>query len=62
MVLRRIIIDNSLRYIPKSKQTRENKDNTIKNKSTPRNKTKIFHKTKKGFLKNFSAQGFKYLK
>ena len=32
MVLRRITIDNSVRYIPKSVQTKEIKQNTIKNK------------------------------
>ena len=32
MVLRKITIDNSVRYIPKSEQTKEIKQNTIKNK------------------------------
>ena len=32
MVLRRITIDNSVRYITKSVQTKEIKQNTIKNK------------------------------
>ena len=36
MVLRKMTVDNSVRYIPKSEQTRENRQNTIKNKSTPR--------------------------
>ena len=42
MVLRKITIDNSVRYIPQKEQTREVKQKTIKNKSTPRkqNKTK----------------------
>ena len=31
MVLRKITIDNSVRYIPKSEQTTEIKPNTIKN-------------------------------
>ena len=34
MVLRRVIVDNSVRYIPKSGQTRENKPNMMKNKKT----------------------------
>ena len=34
MVLRRITIDNSVRYIPKSEQTKEVKQNTIKNKKS----------------------------
>ena len=32
MTLRKITIDNSVRYIPKSEQTRENKPNITKNK------------------------------
>ena len=32
MPLRKITIDNSVRYIPKSEQTKEIKQNTIKNK------------------------------
>ena len=34
MVLRKITIDNSVRYIPKSEQTKEIKQNKIKNKKT----------------------------
>ena len=32
MVLGKITVDNSVRYIPKSEQTKEIKQNTIKNK------------------------------
>ena len=32
MVLRKLTVDNSVRYIPKSEQTKEIKQNTIKNK------------------------------
>ena len=32
MVLRKITIDNSVRYIPRSERTKEIKQNTIKNK------------------------------
>ena len=32
MVLRRITVDNSVRYIPKSEQTKEIKQNKTKNK------------------------------
>ena len=32
MVLRKITVDNSVRYIPKSEQTKEIKQNTLKNK------------------------------
>ena len=34
MVLRKITVDNSVRYIPKSEQLGEMKQNTIKNKKT----------------------------
>ena len=60
MVLRKIIIDNSVRYIPKIKQTREINQNTIKNKSSPRN-TNISQNSKK-FLKNVATCGFAALK
>ena len=36
MTLRKITIDKSVRYIPKSEQTRENKTKTIKAGSLPR--------------------------
>ena len=32
MILRKMTIDNSVRYIPKSEQTKEIEQNTIKNK------------------------------
>ena len=32
--MRKINVDNSVKYIPKTEQTREIKQNTIKNKST----------------------------
>ena len=64
MVLRRITVDNSVRYIPKSEQSKEKdiKPNTIKNKSTPRKQNKDISQKSKKFLKNISAQGFKYIK
>ena len=63
MVLRRIFVHNSVRYIPKSGQTRENKPIMMKKNKvnkfnlfqevnqTGENKTKIFHKTIKNSLK-----------
>ena len=63
MVLRRITVDNSVRYIPKSEQTRENKPIMMKNKKQseqiqpisgggkPNTRKKIFHKTKNSFKK-----------
>ena len=47
MVLRKITIDNSVRYIPKSEQTRENKTKTIKAASLPRKKNKNFSQNSK---------------
>ena len=65
MVLRRITVDNSVRYIPKKEQTRENKPIMMKNKNklnkfnlfqeevnqTQENKSKIFQKIIKNLLK-----------
>ena len=54
MVLRKITVDNSVRYIPKSEQTKEIKQNKIKNK----NQSEKIHpisgggKQNKKFLKN----------
>ena len=50
MRLRKITIDYSLRYIPNSEQTREIKQNTIKNKATPRKETKNISQNKKNSL------------
>ena len=53
MVLRRITVDNSVRYIPKNEQPKKQ----ILNETPKRriqileNKTKWFHKTMKSFLK-----------
>ena len=52
MTLRKITIDNSVRYIPKSEQMSENK----KQKQFLVNKTKKFHKTIKSFLIMFQHQ------
>ena len=55
MTLRKITIDNSVRYIPKSEQTRENKTK-IKAGSLARKENKKFHKTVKSFLIMFQHQ------
>ena len=47
MTLRKITIDNSVRYIPKSEKTRENNQKQKKLVQFLVNKTKIFHKTVK---------------
>ena len=59
MVFRKITIDNSVRYIPKSEQMREIKTNTIKAGSLPRKQNKRISQNNKKFLKKVSASGFK---
>ena len=76
MTLRKITIDNSVRYIPKSEQTKEIKQNMINNKkqseqiqpfsggSKPntRKQNKNLSQNSKNFLKNVAASGFAVLK
>ena len=54
MVLRKITIDNSVRFIPKNEKTKEIKQNPTKNKIRPvsggKIKTKIYHKIVKNSL------------
>ena len=63
MTLRKITIDNSVRYIPKTEQTKEKeiKPKSIKTGSIPRKQNKNISQNSKKFLKNISASGFKYL-
>ena len=63
MVLRKITVDNSVRYIPKNEQTKEknNKPKTTKAGSLPRKQNKKTSQNNKKFLKNISASGFKYI-
>ena len=56
MTLRKITIHNSVRYIHKSEQTRENKTKTV-----PRKQNKKISQNNKKFLDNVSASGFKYI-
>ena len=60
MTLRKITIDNSVRYIPKNDQTKEenSKPETIKAGSLPRKQNKKPSQNKKKFLKNKAASGF----
>ena len=53
MVLRKITVDISVRYIPKSEQTieRDSKPKPTKAGSLPRKQKKIFHKRVKNSLK-----------
>ena len=56
MTLRKITIDNSVRYIPKSEQPK-----TIKAGSLPRKQNKKISQNSKKFLKNVAASGFGYI-
>ena len=63
MVLRKITVDNSVRYIPKSEQTKDIKQTTTKNKKTQSilgggKQNKKFSKNNKKFVKDFTASGF----
>ena len=60
MVLRKITIDNSVRYIPKSERTKErdSKPKTTKAGSLPRIQNKNPSQNNRKFLKKFSAVGF----
>ena len=63
MTLRKITIDNSVKYIPQSEQTqeRDSKPNTIKNNSLPRKQNKKLSQNNKKLIKNITA-GFKIIK
>ena len=63
MTSRKITIDNSVRYVPKSEQTKErvSKPKTTKAGSIPRKQNQKISKNNKSFLNNFSASGFKYI-
>ena len=60
MVLRKITIDNSVRYIPITEK--DIKHNTTKNKKNQpvsgRKQDKKFSKNNKKFVKDFTASGF----
>ena len=51
MTLRKITIDNSVRYIPKSEQTKEIKPKTIKTGSLPRKQNKNISQNSKNSFK-----------
>ena len=63
MVLRKITIDNSVRYIPKTEKTKEKeiKPKTIKAGPLPRKQNKNISQNSKKFLKNIAASGFAVL-
>ena len=60
MVLRKITIDNSVIYIPKTEKTKEkeNKPKSIKAGSLPHKQNKNISQNSKKILKNVAASGF----
>ena len=62
MVLRKITIDNSVRYIPKNEQTKNKIQPVSGGKLNTRNQNKKFSKNNKKFVKDFTAGGFARLK
>ena len=64
MTLRKITIDNSVRYVPKIEKTKEKeiRPKTTKAGSLPRKQNKKFSKNNKKFAKDFTAGGFAILK
>ena len=63
MTLRKITIDNSVRYIPITEKTKQKdiKPKTIKTRSLPRKQNKNCSKNNKKFLTNVAASGFGYI-
>ena len=64
MTLRKITMDNSVRYIPTTEKTKEKeiKSKTIKAGSLPRKQNKNISQNNKKFLKKVTASGFGILK
>ena len=63
MTLRKITIDNSVRFIPKNEQTKEKETEPKKVEagSLPRKQNKNCSKNNKKFLTNVAASGFGYI-
>ena len=67
MTLRKITIENSVRYVPKRKKEKQTKERVTKPKTTkagsiPRKQNQKISQNNKKFLNNVSASGFKILK
>ena len=64
MTLRKITIDNSVRDVPKSEQTKQrvSKPKTTKSGSISRKQNQKISQNNKKFLNNVSASGLKLLK
>ena len=61
MVLRKINIDNSVKYVPITEKKIKNKVKKFNPFQEEVNKTKIFQKIIKKILKNVAATGFGYI-
>ena len=61
MTLRKITIDNGVRYIPKSEQTKEREIKPKKAGLVPRKQNKNTSQNSKKILKNVAASGFAIL-
>ena len=63
MTLRKITVDNSVRYLPKSEQTKEReiKPKKIKAGSILCKQNKNISQNNIKFIKNISGSGFKYI-
>ena len=63
MTLRKITVDNSVRYIPKIEKTKEKENKPkIKAGSIPRKQNKNISQNSKKSLRNVAASGFATLK
>ena len=51
MILGKITFDNSVKYIPKTEQTRQTKQNTIRSTSLPRKQNKNLSQNNKNSIK-----------
>ena len=60
MTLSKITFDSSVKFILKGEQTRENKPEPIKNKSTSKKQNESISQNNKKFLNNMAAGGFVY--
>ena len=61
MTLRKITIDNNVKFIAENEQTRESKPNTTKNNSVSRKQEKNVSQNNKKLLNHKSEPGFKYV-
>ena len=60
--MRKITVDNGVRYNPKSEQTTEIQQNVIKNISPPRKQKEKISQNKEKFLKYLVGEGFGFHK